>query len=152
MSLGQYARFLMVGAFVGVVSVACRELSGYLLGADTRENYMLSVALAYTLGIGLSFWMNHRFTFIAEGRSVNWRAFARFTAIAVVGLISTWLLSLTLRYGAHLDALIGRLAKPAAFATATLLSSVLTYPLNSRFVFGSDPRSVSPARPVDCET
>jgi hypothetical protein len=45
-----------------------------------------------------------------------------------------------LRYGTHLDALIGSPAKLVSFATATFLSSMLTYPLNARFVFGG-PRS-----------
>jgi putative flippase GtrA len=136
MSLGQYARFLIIGAFVGIVSVACRELIGYLLGADTAWNYSLSVASAYAVGIMLSFLLNHRFTFGGDDSSRNWRIFSRFVMIAVVGLVSTWLLALALRYGARLDARIGSAAKLVAFVTATLLSSLLTYPLNARFVFG----------------
>ena len=62
--------------------------------------------------------------------------FLHFTAIAIVGLVSTWILALALRYGTHLDAYIGSAAKLVAFATATFLSSLLTYPLNARFVFG----------------
>jgi putative flippase GtrA len=135
MSLWQYARFLIIGAFVGIVTVGCRELIGYLLVADTRRNFSISVAMAYAVGITLSFFLNHRFTFGGDERSRNWRVFVLFVVIAIAGLFSTWILSLTLRYGTHLDAHIGRAAKPVAFATATLLSSLLTYPLNARFVF-----------------
>jgi putative flippase GtrA len=136
MSFGQYARFLVIGAFVGIVTVTCRELIGHLLAADTRRNFSVSVVIAYAVGITISFFLNHRFTFGGDGSSRNWRAFIHFVAIAIVGLISTWILSLALRYGTHLDALIGPAAKLVAFATATLLSSMLTYPLNARFVFG----------------
>jgi putative flippase GtrA len=140
MSLGQYARFVIIGAFVGIVSVGCRELIGYLLAADTAWNYSVSVAFAYAVGIMLSFLLNHRFTFGGDDSSRNWRIFARFAAIAVVGLVATWLLALALRYGTHLDARIGSAAKLVAFVAAALLSSLLTYPLNARFVFGG-PRS-----------
>jgi putative flippase GtrA len=140
MSLGQYARFLIIGAFVGIVTVGCRELVGHLLVADTRRNYSVSVGVAYAVGITLSFFLNHRFTFGGDERSRNWRVFFHFVAIAIVGLVSTWILSLALRYGTHLDAHIGSAAKPVAFATATLLSSLLTYPLNARLVFAGPRR------------
>lgn len=135
MSLGQYARFVIIGAFVGVVTVGCRELIGHLLAADTRRNYSASVVIAYAVGIALSFLLNHRFTFQANAESRNWRKFLQFAAFAIVGLVATWGLSLALRYGTHLDALIGPAARPLAFATAAFLSSLLVYPLNSRFVF-----------------
>jgi putative flippase GtrA len=137
MSLAQYARFLIVGAFVGIVTIGCRELIGDLLSADTRGNYSVSIVFAYAVGISLSFLLNHRFTFGQAGNRRSWRKFLRFTVIAFVGLASTWALSFLLRYGAHLDALLGPMARLAAFATATLLSSLLTYPLNSLFVFGT---------------
>jgi putative flippase GtrA len=136
MSLGQYLRFLVVGTFVGVITVGCRELIGHLLAEDTPRNYTISIAVAYTIGMALSFLLNHRFTFDGDGKSRNWRVFFRFAAIASVGIVTTWILSLALRYGTNLDALIGPAAKPAAFAAATVLSTFLTYPLNSRFVFG----------------
>ncbi len=136
MSLGQYARFVIIGAFVGIVTVGCRELIGHLLVADTPRNFSISVGLAYAIGITLSFFLNHRFTFGGDDSSRNWRIFFQFVAIAILGLVSTWILALALRYGTHLDARIGSAAKPVAFATAALLSSLLTYPLNARFVFG----------------
>jgi putative flippase GtrA len=143
MSLGQYARFVIIGAFVGIVTVGCRELIGLLLVADTRRNFSISVCLAYAVGITLSFFLNLRFTFGGDASSRNWRNFFRFAAVAIVGLVSTWILALALRYGAHLDARIGSAAKLVAFATATFLSSVLTYTLNARFVFGGRRSSVA---------
>jgi putative flippase GtrA len=135
MSLGQYARFLTVGAFVGVITVGCRELIGHLLADDTPLSYSVSVVGAYVVGIALSFLLNHRVTFGAHPETRNWRKFLQFASFAVIGLFTTWALSLGLRYGTSLAELTGRLAKPLAFASATFLSSLLTYPLNSRFVF-----------------
>jgi putative flippase GtrA len=135
LSLGQYARFMFVGGFVGVVTVACRELLGHILHADTPQAYSLSVVAAYAIGLVLSFLINHRFTYNGPAAQRNWRKFAQFVAVALVGMLITWALSLALRYGLRLDALIGSLAKPVAFATAALASSALTYPLNSLFVF-----------------
>lgn len=145
MSLGQYARFLIVGAFVGIVSIGCRELIGHLLAADTRQNFSVSVALAYAVGIMLSFLLNHRFTFGGDDRSRNWRIFLRFTAIALIGLVTTWILALLLRYGMQLDARVGAAAKLLAFASATLLSTLLTYPLNARFVFADRRAGANPS-------
>jgi putative flippase GtrA len=139
LSLGQYARFMLVGGFVGVVTVASRELIGRVLHADTPQAYSLSVVVAYALGLVLSFLINHRFTYNGSASGRSWRKFVQFVAVALIGMLITWALSLALRYGLRLDSLIGPSAKPVAFATAALLSSALTYPLNSWFVFG-EPR------------
>jgi putative flippase GtrA len=137
LSLGQYARFMLVGGFVGVVTVACRELLGHVLHADTPQAYSLSVVVAYAVGLVLSFLINHRFTFKEPAAQRSWRKFAQFVAVALTGMLITWALSLALRYGLRLDAVIGPAAKLAAFATAALASSALTYPLSSLFVFGA---------------
>jgi putative flippase GtrA len=135
MSFGQYTRFLVVGAFVGLVTLGCRELIGHLLVVDDQRSYSISVTVAYAIGIALSFLLNHRFTFGAAAGQRSWGNFGKFVAIALVGLLSTWLLSLLLRYGLRLDALIGTWARVTAFAAATVISSALTYPLNSLIVF-----------------
>jgi putative flippase GtrA len=86
----------------------------------------------------LSFLANHRFTF-GGTHSRDWRKFLLFTSVALVGMASTWLLSLLLRYGAHLDAIAGKFSATLAFAVATLLSSTITYPLNALLVFRKRP-------------
>ncbi len=145
LSLGQYSRFMFVGGIVGVITIGCRELFGLILGPDTPVAYSISIAGAYGVGITLSFLLNHRFTFSRSGTTRSWRRFGRFFAVAVTGLLATWILSLALRYGIRLDALIGPPAKVVAFATATLLSSALTYPLNSLFVFREPRLAAGPA-------
>jgi putative flippase GtrA len=138
MSPGQYARFLLVGAFVGLASVGFREVIGRMLVADSAGYYSLSVVLAYALGIALSFILNRRHTFNQRDTSASFSSFALFVLIALLGAFCTWALSLLLRYGAHLNALLGNSAAAVAFALAALLSTVITYPLNARFVFRGD--------------
>jgi putative flippase GtrA len=143
-SFGQYSRFLIVGAFVGIITLGCRELAGHLLGADTRENYSISIVIAYSIGIVLSFLLNHRFTFSGSGER-SWAKFARFVAFALFGMTSTWLLSLALRYGLRLDSWLGDWARMIAFGGGTVASSALVYPLNSMFVFGKEQLPEPPA-------
>ena len=131
----QYAKFLAVGTFVGLVTVGLRELIGRILGADNATYYSLSVVLAYAVGIVLSYALNRRATFGADSSSATVTAFVLFTAIALLGTASTWAFSLLIRYGAHLSVLLGNFAAAAAFALAAVVSTLITYPLNARFVF-----------------
>jgi putative flippase GtrA len=135
MSLSQYARFLVIGAFVGLITVGCRELIARILVTDNAAYYSLSVVLAYALGIVLAYTLNRRHTFDQRETSATCSRFALFALIALLGAFCTWLLSLLLRYGMHLNALLGEHAAAAAFALAALLSTLVTYPLNARFVF-----------------
>jgi putative flippase GtrA len=135
-SFRQYMRFLLVGGMVGLLTIAVRELLGRALGADSEWHYSFSIVLAYALGIVCSFLLNHRFTFGQGSDSRDWRSFVRFISVAVLGMLVTWLLALALRYGLQLDAVLGDFARPVAFATATLIGSLATYPLNARLVFG----------------
>jgi putative flippase GtrA len=135
MSLSQYTRFLVIGGFVGVITVGCRELIGHMLVADTAAYYSLSVVFAYAAGIALSFVLNRRHTFNQRDTSANYSGFALFALIALLGAFCTWMLALLLRYGAHLNALLGNSAAAVAFALAALFSTLITYPLNARFVF-----------------
>jgi putative flippase GtrA len=119
-----------------LLSVASREVFGRLLVPDDALHYSVSVVLAYMVGIAVSFFLNHRFTFLGGAASRNWPRFMLFVAVALVGLVCTWLISLALRYGLPLPALIGKSSALVAFALATLLASLITYPLNALFVFG----------------
>jgi putative flippase GtrA len=133
--LRQYLRFMAVGAFVAVMAIGARELIAAMFTADTTLSFSVSVALAYALGIALSYVLNSRFTFRAANRVHDWRRLAAFITIAGVGMVSTWILSLTIRYVTPVGTIFGRASAAAAFAFAALLSSLLTYPLNARWVF-----------------
>jgi putative flippase GtrA len=139
MSLAQYCRFLFVGGFVALITVGTREVLGYLFHRDTVIAYSASVGAAYVIGILLSYLLNHRFTFGGGDRDRAWRGFPLFIAVACTGLVATWLLSIGIRYGIDLDKYAGRYAGALAFATAAVLASLITYPLNARFVFRQRP-------------
>jgi putative flippase GtrA len=139
----QYFRFLIVGGIVGLITIACREVIGYLLPADTPVFYSLSVVAANGIGTALSFMLNRRYTF-SSSNVTGWSKFAGFAAIAVLAMVSTWLLSLGIRYGLKLHVLFGDFAPGVAFAVATLISSLITYPLNACLIFRAPGRSGRP--------
>jgi putative flippase GtrA len=138
---------MIVGGVVGLITVGIRILIGRWLGADTPIYYSLSVVLAYAVGIALSFSLNRQFTFRGDNATYSWSHLSRFVAIAVLGMILTWLFSLALRYGLRLEALIGHHAATTAFVAAALLSSAITYPLNARLVFGRRTQLTTPETP-----
>ena len=138
MSPSQYARFLVVGATVGLVTVGLRELIARALVADSAVHYSLSVVLAYIVGIVLSYVLNRRLTFSQSDAPSSLFAFALFAVVALLGTVSTWAFSLLLRYGAHFNALLGSFGAAVAFALAAVISTLITYPLNVRFVFRRD--------------
>lgn len=131
-----YSRYFIVGAVVGVLTILLRELFAFLLPADTPVYYALSVVLAYAVGIVCSYFGHRNVTFY-RGKPVGGdvQAFARFTVIAVTGLVATTVISLVIRYGLPIEAVFGRYTGTFAFALATFLASVLTYSLNSTFTF-----------------
>jgi putative flippase GtrA len=135
MSLIQYARFLTAGGIVGAITVACRELIGWWLGADNPARYSISVVTAYAIGIVLSFTLNRRYTFRYAGTLGTWPSFVRFLGVALLGLLLTWALSLAIRYQTAWAIEPGRYSAMAAFAVATLLATAVTYPLTAAVVF-----------------
>lgn len=140
LSAAQYARFIGVGAAVGVFSIACREFIDFLLVSDSALHYSFSVIAAYAAGIVVSYMINHRVTFTNSGAR-SWRKFSLFVSVALIGLSTTWLLSVALRYGVPLDRLLGGAWAGVAFAVATFLSTLITYPLNALYVFRGRERS-----------
>lgn len=106
------------------------------MGSDDATHYSASVVLGYMVGIVVSFLLNHRYTFGGGNGTRDWSRFTLFIGVAMVGLTTTWLISLLLRYGLPLPRLVGSSSAGVAFAVATVLSSLVTYPLNALFVFG----------------
>ena len=135
MSWAQYGRFIFIGALVGLLTVAVRELIGAILPGDSPVSYSVSILIAYSLGILSSFELNRRFTFRSSTASRQRDGLPLFILCALVGMGCTWLLTLLIRYGLSLDAVIGRAARTVAFAIATLLASFVNYFLSARFVF-----------------
>jgi len=131
-----YLRYFVVGAVVGVLTIALRELFAIMLPADTPAYYALSVVLAYAVGIICSYYGHHKVTFsMHEAVGGHATAFTRFTFIAIAGLLATTSMSMLIRYGLPVDRLLGEYSGGFAFALATILASILTYSLNSVFTF-----------------
>ena len=135
LSLGQYARFFLVGAAVGLSAIALRELIALALPSDTPVYYSASVLIVYTIGIAASYILHHGFTFRSDDNLRNPAVFLPFVTVALAGAASTWGLSLLFRYGLGFGELFGPLGASAAFALATLISSLVTYTLNALLVF-----------------
>lgn len=127
-----YPVYLGVSAFVGVLTVAAREALGWMLGRDNPGSYSLTVVLAYLLGTVLNYALQGLLTFRQPSSA---RMLVRFAAVSALGLLLTTVLAVALRYGLALDALFGDFGPAAAFASAALLASAITFSVNARLVF-----------------
>jgi putative flippase GtrA len=140
LSFLQYARFLLVGLVVGLIAIVLREWIARALPADTPVFYSLSIVVVYAMGILLSFALHSRFTFGVRTEFDKSERLAPFFAVALVGAMATWLVSLVCRYGLAFDRVFGELAGSAAFAVGAVTASLVTYVLNARMVFHRVPR------------
>ena len=131
----RYPSYLIVGGVVGIITVALRELVAFALAKDTPSTYAVSILVAYTCGIVLSFLGQARFTFRQRQQSKRHRRFVLFAFLAVSGALLTTGVARLIRYGLGFDELFGVVAPGLAFAIATLLVSIGSYAVNARFVF-----------------
>lgn len=131
-----YCKYFVIGSIVGVSAIVVREIIGILLPADTPAFYILSVILVYAGGILASFYGHYRVTFahIMHKRAVL-ESIGKFTVIAIIGMIITALLSWQIRYALGLERVFGKMLPAFAFGSATVIASLVTYSLNSRFTF-----------------
>lgn len=131
-----YPAYVVVSAFVGVLTVAAREALGWMLGSDGPGWYTASVVLAYLLGTLMNYGLQGLVTFRQPASA---RMLVRFAAVSALGLLLTAVLAVALRYGLALDALLGVFAPAVAFGCAALLASAVTFSVNARIVFASKP-------------
>src|SRR5215471_13971301 len=85
----RYLVYVVVATIVGGITIAIREALGYLLSADTRFNYSVSVLLAYAFGIVLSFFWQARITFRGQRAQKLSGRFSLFALMAVASSILT---------------------------------------------------------------
>jgi putative flippase GtrA len=139
----RYIVYVIVATVVGGITIAIREVLAYLLGDDTKFNYALSVLIAYACGIVLSFFWQGRVTFrqhrVAQLRS----RFSVFAVMAVASSILTVTISRLLRYEGGFDHLFGVAGPGLAFGLAGVLTSVIAYAVNARFVFDRETPAVT---------
>lgn len=143
----QYFQYFAVGVFVGLATVAVREVIAALLPSDTPIFYSISIIVVYAFGVGLSFQMQLRITFGgAKANQPNLQRVSRFITVAIGGALATSLLALALRYGLGFDGIFGRYSPTAAFIIAAVATSGITYAVNALLVFApsSPPLAASP--------
>ena len=134
-----YPAYLGVATIVGALTIAAREVLGWMLGRDNPTSYALTVVLAYAGGTILNYTLQGSFTFRQPSST---RMLARFATVAFVGMFLTAVLAAALRYGLAFDVLFGRFGPAAAFAGGALLASAITFSVNARIVFAAKPATV----------
>ncbi len=132
-NINRYLVFLTIGGIVGVITLLIRELFDIVLGIDNRIVYLLSIAFAYFIGIILSFFLHSKVTFGRKKVAKN-NLFS-FIVVAILGLISTMIFSFMLRYWVSFDSYFKNFGATISFGIGSILSSILTYSANAKFVF-----------------
>jgi putative flippase GtrA len=98
-----FISFLAIGGLVGLATLLIREAIAWLLPADLPLWYGVSVVLAYSVGIVLSFFLQGRVTFSQRPSELTLGHFSRFAAVAISGALVALVASLGVRYFFVLD-------------------------------------------------
>jgi putative flippase GtrA len=143
-----YCRYFLIGSMVGAVAIFAREILASLFPADTPGYYLLSVTLIYIGGIFASYYGHRKITFGHRKLThVTVKSMCMFTIIAILGLILTAVISAYIRYEVPITGVAERYKPALSFALAIILSSTLTFSLNSIFTFRTPIHSDMPDRP-----
>lgn len=134
LKFNRYIKYLVVGTVSGIITVVSREVFYFLLQSNGIIAYVFSIAMAYLIGMFTSYILNSLFTFNNELKTSNIRLVVNFFIVSVLGFISTTILSLGFRYVLSFF-LVTEYNDSIAFVIGTLTSSLLTFSLNSMFVF-----------------
>ncbi|WP_431820004.1 GtrA family protein [Burkholderia sp. F1] len=131
--LRQYLRFLAVGGFVALCTVAFREFLGWMLPSETA-GFTISVILAWAAGTVLSYFLQKRITFnAARGKRA---VFAKFCVVSALSGAMCALASNLFYLMVH--ALSPALAHTIAFVLGSLVASLLSFALYRTQVFSED--------------
>lgn len=132
LSIRQFASYVGAALLAFLATIAAREVFAWLLPADTPGYYLLSMVLAYSLGIVVNYNMQFRHTF--RGSQPTWGRFAGFVAVAIVGAGVTFSTSFVSRYWLF-DLFVPEYSATLAFIFGNVVASVSTYVLNAVYVF-----------------
>ena len=135
-----YSKYAVVGAIVAIIAIGIREIIGVLLPSDTPFYYTVSIVLAYLCGFVLSYSGQKMITFggVSQLAFSLSRSMMMFALIALLGMLSTMFISLTVRYLLPIDEVLGGGAASFAFALGVLISSIGTFSLNRFYTFRED--------------
>ena len=135
--LFKYSKYALVGFAVTVIAIGVRELAGALLPSDTPAYYTLSIFIAYICGFFLSY-LGHKFISFNHVEQLAFnhaRSMIAFLLIALLGMLATILVSLTVRYLLPIDNYLCGWADSFAFSVGILMSSIGTFWLNRAYTF-----------------
>lgn len=119
---------------MAVASIVARELLGALF-ADTKSSYVITILIVYGVGTFVAFRLQEAFTFArvpASERRASVLAF--YVVVVIVGFLTAGI-AYVLRYFLGFESLFRPYGGAASFACSTLITSVVSYVLSSRFVF-----------------
>ena len=132
----RYPIYFIVGGFVTLVTIVLRDAISRFLQGSAWE-YMISIAIVYTVGIVLSYFLQSRFTFktnINNSRSFKSK-FTYYTMVQLVGMGVTIVFSLLIRYLLFPLTIISQFRDTIAFIIASLIASIVTYGVSKIFIF-----------------
>jgi putative flippase GtrA len=130
----QFARYLVVGAFLGVATLIVRAIGEHLL-PESRVGYFVSVIIAYSMGTVAGFFMHARYTFKHSLRRLLPRQFFRFVAVAFGQVAVVSVFATVLRYSTALAQVNAELAGAISLAIAVIIAAVATFLLNRVWVY-----------------
>jgi len=136
LSVTQYSVYFIIGSIVAVIAVILREGIAWLIG-DSPLYYMLSVAIVYIIGTLLSFILHRFITFKEKHVPFSFKKFYIFTVVAMLGMLLTAAVSAMFRYILYFDLIFLSYSGTISFCVAALLTSVISYYLNARFLFSN---------------
>ena len=132
-----YLKYAFIGTVVALIAIILREVVGRALPADSPVYYAISIILVYALGILISY-VGHRLFSFGHVKDLHFsksQSLGAFITVALLGMVSTMVLALGIRYLLPIDNLLGQYGAAFAFALATLITSVGTFILNGTYTF-----------------
>ena len=133
--LRSFARYVVVAAVVGVITVGLREVFELLLAENLHGRYGWTMLLSYAVGVVLSYFGQARLTFGTTGHRLSHQGLAKFAVVACISALLTTLVAYVLRYGLPLQARLPTGAAALAFAMASLLVAPISFFLGRQIVF-----------------
>ena len=130
----QFARYLVVGAFLGVATLILRAIGEHLL-PESSVGYFVSVIVAYGMGTVAGFFMHARYTFKHSLSRLLPRQFFRFVTVALGQIAVVSVLATLLRYATPLAQLNAELAGAVGLVIAVIIAAVATFLLNRIWVY-----------------
>lgn len=132
----RYPIYFIVGGFVTLVTIVLRDAIGRFLQGSAWE-YIISIAIVYTVGIVLSYFLQSHFTFKTNknnSRSFKYK-FTYYTIVQLVGMGVTIVFSLLIRYLLFPLTIVSQFRDTVAFIIASLAASIVTYGVSKIFIF-----------------